>query len=74
MRNFHNILYASTGIGDDIEGLKQALSLARNNDASLKFLLVYPELPPSQEAYKERFREFMVQHRWRPPYRRPEPP
>lgn len=61
MRNFRNILYASTGIGDDIEGLKQALSLARNNDASLKFLLVYPELPPSQEAYQERFREFMAE-------------
>jgi nucleotide-binding universal stress UspA family protein len=61
MRNFNNILYASTGIGDDIEGLKQALSLARNNNAALKFLLVYPELPPSQEAYRDKFREFMTE-------------
>lgn len=61
MRNFTNILYVSTGISDDIEGLKQALSLARNNKAALKFLLVYPELPPNQEAYREKFREFMAE-------------
>jgi nucleotide-binding universal stress UspA family protein len=61
MRNFKNIIYASTGIGDDIEGFKQALSLARNNNAALKFLLVYPELPSSQAAYREKFREFMAE-------------
>lgn len=61
MRNFNNILYASTGIGDDIEGLKQALSLARNNNAALKVLLVYPELPSGQEVYRDKFREFMVE-------------
>jgi len=61
MRNFNNIIYASTGIGDDVEGLKQALSLARNNNAALKFLLVYPELPSSQAAYRDKFREFMAE-------------
>ena len=61
MRNFTNILYASTGIGDDIEGLKQALSLARINNAALKVLLVYPELPSGQEVYREKFREFMAE-------------
>jgi universal stress protein E len=60
MRNFHNILYASSGIGDDIEGLKQALSLARNNEAALKFLLLYPELPANQGVYQEKYRAFMA--------------
>ncbi len=59
MHSFRNILYASTGIGDDIEGLKQALSLARANQAALKCLLVYPELPKSHLMYQDRYREFL---------------
>ena len=61
MHSFRNILYASTGIGDDIEGLKQALSLARANRAALKCLLVYPELPKSHEMYQDRYREFLLE-------------
>lgn len=60
MHNFHNILYASNGVGDDSEGLKQALSLARNNKAALKFLLLYPELPADQAEYQEKYRTFLV--------------
>ncbi|MBM9538272.1 universal stress protein [Desulfobulbus alkaliphilus] len=61
MRNFHNILYASTGLGDDSEGLKQALSLARNNKAALKFLVVCPPLPADQEEYQGKYRTFMAE-------------
>lgn len=61
MRNFHNILYASTGLGNDIEGLKQALSLARNNGVDLTYLLLVPELPASQHAYRDRFLAFLNQ-------------
>jgi nucleotide-binding universal stress UspA family protein len=61
MYSFRNILYASTGIGDDIEGLKQALSLARANQAALKCLLVFPDLPKSHEMYQDRYREFMLE-------------
>ena len=61
MHSFRNILYASTGIGDDIEGLKQALSLARANQAALKCLLVFPDLPRSHEMYQEKYREFMLE-------------
>ena len=61
MRNFHNILYASTGLGNDIEGLKQALSLARNNEVGLTFLLLSPELPPSQRVYQDKFLAFLNQ-------------
>ncbi|MDX9835029.1 MAG: universal stress protein [Desulfobulbus sp.] len=60
MHSFRNILYASTGIGEDTEGLKQALSLARANQAVLKSLLVYPELPRSHEMYQDKYREFML--------------
>lgn len=59
MHSFHNILYASTGIGDDIEGLKQALSLARNNQATLKFLTVAPEIPKGHQAYRDKYQSFM---------------
>ena len=38
MENFHNILYVSHGITDETGGLKQAISLARNNRAPLKVL------------------------------------
>lgn len=55
MRNFHNILYASTGMGDETEGLKQALSLVRNNRAAMRVVLVYPELPKNLEVYRETF-------------------
>ncbi len=55
MQNFRNILYASTGISDDIEGLKQALSLACRNCGEMEVLVIYPELPKGLEAYKEAF-------------------
>jgi len=61
MRNFHNILYVSTGIGEAIDGLKQAIGLAAANNAPLTVLLVYPELPDNQHGYRDKFREFMIQ-------------
>ena len=61
MRNFHNILYASTGLGNDIEGLKQALRLARNNEVGLTFLLLSPELPASQRVYQDKFLAYLNQ-------------
>jgi len=55
MCDFFNLLYASTGIGEEIEGLKQALGLARESRAKMTVVLVYPELPKSMEAYRETF-------------------
>lgn len=55
MHNFRNILYASTGMEDDTEGLKQALNLARHNQAALRVVLVYPELPKTLESYRKTF-------------------
>ncbi|MCL2459460.1 MAG: universal stress protein [Desulfobulbus sp.] len=61
MRYFRKILYATIGLCDDHEGLKQALSLCRTNDAPLTILLVYPKLPESREEYQEKFCDFMRQ-------------
>lgn len=51
MNQFRNILYVSHGIQDETNGLKQALSLARNNSAVLRVLVVYPEFPKSHQEY-----------------------
>jgi len=50
MKQFQNILYVTRGaLGEarrhDVEALKQALSLARNNDAQLHAMIVMPRLP-----------------------------
>lgn len=59
MHQFQNILFVSYGIRDEMDGLKQALSLARNNQAALKILIVCPELPNSHEEYKTSYEEFL---------------
>lgn len=59
MHQFQNILFVSYGIRDEMDGLKQALSLARNNQTALKILIVCPELPSSHEEYKKSYEEFL---------------
>ena len=51
MQKFHNILFVSRGTGDDTESLKQALSLARNNQAQLEVRVISPEIPASLGDY-----------------------
>lgn len=55
MRHFHNILYVSRGLHDETDGLKQALSLARNNKAPLKILIMAPALPKNMASYAENY-------------------
>ncbi|MDP3267953.1 MAG: universal stress protein [Legionella sp.] len=59
MHQFQNILFVSYGMRDEMDGLKQALSLARNNHAALKILIVCPELPSSHEEYRKSYEEFL---------------
>ncbi len=54
MREFKSILYASHSTADETEGLKQALSLARNNDAALRVLVVCPAFPKHLEEFQEK--------------------
>jgi nucleotide-binding universal stress UspA family protein len=61
MRHFHNLLYVSHGITDETEGLKQALSLARNNSAPLTILVVCPEFPKEFPQYKTKYEQSLQQ-------------
>jgi len=60
MRQFHNPLYVSHGTSDETEGLKQALSLARNNDAPLSVLVVCPDFPKEFPDYRRKYEESLI--------------
>ncbi|SHO59325.1 universal stress protein [Vibrio quintilis] len=60
MRHYHNLLYVSHGTTDETEGLKQALSLARNNDAPLKVLIVCPDFPAEFPGYQKDYQESIL--------------
>jgi nucleotide-binding universal stress UspA family protein len=57
MKNFRRILFVSQGLAPEIDALKQALSTARNNGATLDALLISPAFPENLAAYKDRFEE-----------------
>lgn len=61
MKKFHNILFVSQGLTDETSALKQALSIARNNKAELKILLVRPELPKEMKDYEEKYELSLVE-------------
>ncbi|MCH2037824.1 MAG: universal stress protein [Rickettsiales bacterium] len=61
MRHYHNILYVSHGTSDETEGLKQALSLARNNDAKLSVLVISPEFPKEFPEYLKKYEESLLE-------------
>ncbi len=59
MKQFKNILYATSLLDDETEGLKQSLSLTRNNQASLNILTLYPTLPSAMRAQKNSYETFL---------------
>lgn len=63
MRNFNNIIYGSHGTADETAALKQALSLARNNNAPLTGLVACPEFPTPPWANAS-----SVLPPWQPPW------
>ncbi|MGI6657553.1 MAG: universal stress protein [Desulfobulbus sp.] len=62
MQRFQNILYASTGVSPDTEGLHQALLLARQHQAALQCLVVSPKLPARLQPYQDPFTRFLRTH------------
>jgi nucleotide-binding universal stress UspA family protein len=60
VRHYHNPLYVSHGTVDETEGLKQALSLARNNSAPLSVLVVCPEFPDDFPDYRKKYEESLL--------------
>jgi nucleotide-binding universal stress UspA family protein len=61
MRHYHNLLYVSHGTADETEGLRQALSLARNNKAKLKVLIVAPAFPSDFPDYQKKYRDSLIE-------------
>lgn len=57
MRRFKNLLYVLHGQPDSQDGLKQALSLARNNSARLTVQVLSPQIPDAYAEYNETYRQ-----------------
>ncbi len=51
MQRFQNILYATRGVADEVDSLKQALSLAGNNAAALHAVIFSPTFPRALAEY-----------------------
>lgn len=62
MRQFRNILFVSHGPREDAGALKQALSQARNNQASISALIVYPGFPADLLRYRVQHETALVAH------------
>lgn len=61
MRHYHNLLYVSHGTADETEGLKQALSLARNNEAPLTVLVICPKFPDNIPDYRQKYEASLIE-------------
>jgi nucleotide-binding universal stress UspA family protein len=59
MQKYQNILFVSTGMTDETDGLKQALSLARNNQANFMALIVPRKFPSHLDDEKKRQQTLM---------------
>ncbi len=55
MQKFHRILFVSQGLTDDLEALKQALGIARNDGAALHALIACPAFPKELTQYREKY-------------------
>ncbi|MCF6765653.1 universal stress protein [Thiotrichales bacterium 19S3-7] len=60
MHYYNNLLYISHNTNNDVEGLKQALSTANNNNASLKILIICPIFPEDIANYQEKYEAFLL--------------
>ncbi len=60
MQTFKNILYVSCSTQDQTQGLKQAISLSRNNQATLTVMIVCPKFPKGFADYQEKFESELV--------------
>lgn len=63
MHEFRRILFVNQGFTDCTEAMKQAMSLARNNDAELDGPIVCPEVPSRLVKYRDRFQTALKETR-----------
>lgn len=61
MKQFHNILFVSNGLGKDTQALQQAISLALASNAKLNILILCPSFPPSLEEHKNSYEAFLLE-------------
>ncbi|MEI8592815.1 universal stress protein [Photobacterium sp. Hal280] len=62
MRRFENLLFISDGVQDELDGLKQALSLSQAHHSTLTVLIIYPELPESLENYQGNWEQALIEN------------
>lgn len=60
MQKYRNILFVSTGMSSETEALKQALSVARNNQASITALIIYPKFPDHLADYEKKHAQTLM--------------
>lgn len=60
MKKYRDILFVSTGMIDETDALKQALSLARNNQSNLTSLIIYPKFPLHLAGYEEKHEQTII--------------
>ncbi|KTD44415.1 universal stress protein [Legionella parisiensis] len=61
MKQFHNILFVSNGIDDEIDALQHAIRLAVDNKANLDIVIVLPPFPHSLDEYKSSYEMFLIE-------------
>lgn len=62
MQKFNNILFVSRGVTEETDAIKQALSIARNNQSELNALIVAPGLPKEMKDYKKKYEGSLIEH------------
>lgn len=61
MPQFKSILLVNDGLSDEREAFKQALSQARNNDASLKVVTICPAFDKPLAPYQAKFEALLIE-------------
>jgi nucleotide-binding universal stress UspA family protein len=60
MQKYQDIIFVSTGMADETDALKQALSLARNNQANLTALIIHPKFPSHLADYEKKHEQVLM--------------
>lgn len=60
MQKYQSILFVSTGMADETDALKQALSIARNNQSTLHALIIHPKFPKQIADYEKKHEQALM--------------
>jgi nucleotide-binding universal stress UspA family protein len=62
MKQFHNILFVSNGVGEDAEALQFAIKLANDNKATLDCLVLCPLFNDNLDDYIKLYETFLLEN------------